>query len=382
MIYYLTYMDCEELADLNLKLSPAADQKSKYISESIDSLALNYKIVELAETSNKFGFYKKRNIQYLNNGQIITLNGFGKPNRIFNKLHYYYTKIQLINFFKKLNKDDIVISYHSLSTAKIMWSFKHKINFKLILELEEKYQDVVSCSKRLAEWEDKVIACADAYILSAKCLTEYISPNKPYVICNGTYKSEPKRDIVKSNNTIHCVYAGTFDPTKGGVIAIESAKFLSNEYHMHILGFGDDEQVNYIKKLINKISPQTKCKITFEGLKTGDEYINFLQSCDIGLCTQIPDARYADTSFPSKILVYLANGLRVVSVDIPAIKNSKVGKLLHYYLHQNPEEIANVIKRIDLLEEYDSRKVLDSLNITFKEELVLLFNDLMEHFHE
>lgn len=383
MIYYLTYMDCEELSDLNLKLSPAADQKSKYISESIDSLALNYKIVELAETSNKFGFYNKRNIQYLNNGQIITFNGFGKPNRFFNKLHYYYTKIQLIYFLKKLNENDIVISYHSLSTAKIMCCLKRMKNFKLILELEEKYQDVVSCSKGLAKWEDEVIACADAYILSAECLTEHISFNKPYVICNGAYKNEYDRGLEKNDNKIHCVYAGTFDPLKGGATAATlSSLYLNENYHVHILGFGNEHEIFAIKKTITEVSRKTNCKLTYDGLLKGENFINFIQKCNIGLCTQIPDAKYVNTSFPSKILVYLANGLRVVSADIPAVKKSKIGDLMFYYNHQDPKEIASVIKSIDLSDKYDSRRLLNELDKNFRDELYILINKMMVKMYE
>lgn len=378
MIYYITYIDYKEFSDLNLKLSPAADQKSKYISESIDSLPIKYKIVELAETSNKFGLYKSRDLKYLNNGQIITFNGFGKPNKIFNKLHYFYTKFQLFNFLSKLNKDDVVISYHSLSTAKIMCCMKKKKHFKLILELEEKYQDIVSCSEKLAKWEDRVIDCADGYILAANCLTECIPFNKPYIICNGTYKSEPDRNFKKEDNLIHCVYAGTFDPSKGGALAAAlSSLYLNDNYHIHILGFGDEKQISSIKSTINDVSKKTDCKISFNGLLKGEDYIRFIQKCDIGLCTQIPDAKYVNTSFPSKILVYLANGLRVVSVNIPSIKESAVGKLMYYYDFQDPKEIANAIKNIDLFEKYDSRKVLNELDRQFKEDLHMLINSFM-----
>ena len=87
-----------------------------------------------------------------------------------------------------------------------------------------------------------------------------------------------------------------------------------------------------------------------------------MQSCQIGLCTQIPDARYTETSFPSKVLVYLANGLRVLSVRIPAVENSEVGGILYYYDTQSPQEIANAIMNIPMKEDYDSRRLLNQLD--------------------
>ena len=39
----------------------------------------------------------------------------------------------------------------------------------------------------------------------------------------------------------------------------------------------------------------------------------------------------ADYSFPSKIITYMANGLRVVSANIRSVKSSLVGEYLTYY---------------------------------------------------
>ena len=121
--------------------------------------------------------------------------------------------------------------------------------------------------------------------------------------------------------------------------------------------------------------------MTFDGLKSGEEYIQFLQSCDIGLCTQIPDAQYVNTSFPSKILVYLANGLRVISVDIPAVRNSEIGGELFYYKKQNSKEIAEQIMNVDTNIEFDSRNLLIELDRKFKHELKKLIQDI-EGIHE
>lgn len=43
----------------------------------------------------------------------------------------------------------------------------------------------------------------------------------------------------------------------------------------------------------------------------------------------------------------MANGLRVVSVRIPVVEESGIGKCVYYYDEQTPENIAKAIKSID-----------------------------------
>ena len=65
----------------------------------------------------------------------------------------------------------------------------------------------------------------------------------------------------------------------------------------------------------------------------------------------------------------MANGLRVVSVRIPAIEQSAVGNMMYYYNNQTPEEIANAIMTVDINDGYDSRLYLRGLDKKFAEEI-------------
>ena len=129
-------------------------------------------------------------------------------------------------------------------------------------------------------------------------------------------------------------------------------------------------------QVIEENSFEEHAKVTYEGLLTGEEYIEFLQACDIGLSTQNPDAQFNNTSFPSKILSYMANGLRVVSIRIPAIEQSAVGDLVAYYDYQSAEEIAKAICKVNIDEKYDSRTRIRNLNEVFKNELREMLEEL------
>ena len=65
----------------------------------------------------------------------------------------------------------------------------------------------------------------------------------------------------------------------------------------------------------------------------------------------------------------MSNGLRVVSINIPAIKGSDIGEYMYYYERQTPKEIAKAIKKIDINDDYNARKVIFNLDKKFTKDL-------------
>nr|WP_251129273.1 MULTISPECIES: glycosyltransferase [unclassified Exiguobacterium] len=217
---------------------------------------------------------------------------------------------------------------------------------------------------------------ADKFILSTDSLkTKLKIKNIPSVTINGIYKAELPLNERFDDNKIHLVYAGTFDPKKGGVYtAIEAAGHLPEKYHLHVVGFGSESQLHEVNQLIKKVDSISDSTITYDGLLKGKDFTIFLQKCHIGLSTQNPESKYNDTSFPSKILSYLANGIRVVTVRIRVVEKSTVGNIVIYFDEPLPEKIAEAIKSVNLNEKYDSRELLNNLDEKFKTEI----NELLE----
>lgn len=308
-----------------------------------------------------------------NNSKLILLptkkNG-NKFQRLFQRILIRYSLIKYI--LKNTDKSTKVIVYHSLGYLKTIKFLKKIKKFNFILEVEEIYADVMNDNK-IRKQEIDFFKSADSFIFPTSLLNKEINKeNKPYVITHGTYKVEEQRSskFREQDGKIHIVYAGTFDPRKGGgAAAAAAAEFLGKNYHIHILGFGSQNDIDNMKKLVSEISLKTECIITYDGLKTGEEYIEFIQRCDIGLSTQNPNADFNSTSFPSKILSYMSNGLRVVSINIPAIKESDIGDYMYYYEKQTPKEIAKAIQKIDFDDNYDSRKTIFDLDQKFRKEL-------------
>lgn len=356
----------------------SATNKIDYICSALNRNGYDIEIISPSWTENTSGFFKG-NIKPLSDRiKLKTFDSFGGQNKIQKVIKYLFSLIQLF-FYLLVNtkKDEPIIVYHSVILFLPIKFAKFFRRFKLILEVEEIYQDVVEFSKRMKHNEYIFFKMADKYIFSTELLNEKLNlTNKPYTIIYGTYQVEEEQKFKFEDDKIHVIYAGTFDPRKGGALAAAAAaEYLPKNYHVHIIGFGSKEEINHIQDTIKEVLKKTEATITYNGLLKGEEYIRFLQKCDIGLSTQIPDAAYNETSFPSKILSYMANGLRVVTVRIKAIEMSAIGNAVYYYEEQTPESIAKAILSVNIEEPYDSRSLIKKLGVRFDMDIKKLLEN-------
>lgn len=355
-------------------VTPAANTKIDYICDRIIKNGYSVELISASGTCDTKKGYKGSRVK-LKNGLFLKTFNTLPWNNLFQKITAtVITNVGIIRELLKIKRGEKIIAYHSLGYMRIV-DILHKIKkFHLILEAEEIYADVIGNNK-LKKKEIKFLKSGDSYIFPTELLNKIINTkNKPAVIIHGTYKVEPEKEKIFSDNKIHIVYAGTFDPRKGGISAVSAAEFLPSNYHIHIIGFGSEQDTNNIKRCIDEISKKSKATVTYDGIYSGEEYIKFIQSCDIGLSTQNPNADFNATSFPSKILSYMANGLRVVSIRIPAIETSAIGKYMYYYDEQTPKQIAKAIMSVDLSGPFDSRKIIRKLSNDFTKELDLLLS--------
>lgn len=370
-IYYLSYYDTPD-SESNIVLS--AVNKIDYILQVLQKMQYSVDIISACMAST--AMLRKGQFRAIKEGITLkTFTSLPNGNIVKRVLRRFYLRKQIKKYFNKnLHKNDVIIIYHSLGYYWLYKYIKHKIGCKIILEAEEIYTDVGKCRGISLSQELTAFSFADAYIFPTELLNRKINvKNKPYTIIHGTYNVEPVLTTQFNDGKIHCVYAGTFDPRKGGAAAAAAAGlFLNSNYHIHIIGFGSENDKKMLINAIEEVSKKTECKVTYDGCLSGEAYLKFIQKCHIGLSTQNPNAAFNDTSFPSKILSYMANGLRVVSVRIPAIEGSAIGEYMYYYDEQTPENIAQAIMQVDINEDYDSRKIIAELDKQFQEDLQII----------
>ena len=67
-------------------------------------------------------------------------------------------------------------------------------------------------------------------------------------------------------------------------------------------------------------------------------------------------------------------------MDIEAIKRSRISSYVCFYNSQTPQDIAEAIRRVDMNKKYDSRVIVEKLDMDFTESLknILLESDNKE----
>lgn len=295
-----------------------------------------------------------------------------KPKGKLAKLWNIFSTRSRIFFYlmKNVKKGETIFVYHSLGLIRPMYYAKKLKGFKLILEMEEFFNNIGTHSSFSKKAEERFVASADGYIFPTILLNQaFNTKNKPYSICSGTYKVTENLAEKFDDGKIHAVYAGTFSGIKQGVyFAAAAALGLDDRYHIHILGNPNTPGFSEAKKAIDSVAEKSKATLTYDGFLRGDAYTEFLQRCHVGLSTQNPEFAYNETSFPSKILSYMSNGLRVVSVKIPVVEQSDVGDLIEFYEEAKGSAVADAIKRVDFDLE-DPRVRIKELHQKFVSEI-------------
>ena len=355
----------------------SASTKIDYIVQSINKNGVAVDLISKSGVSEKgFAFDAGGVIQQGGNTirHFVSFGCMGSPLRVLsrwlNTLHFF------IWLLFHTHQNEQIIVYHSLGYCKIL-NFLRKIkNLCIIGEVEELYQDVHEQSKSVVNAEYEFINGCAKYLFPTILMNNKFNPSrKPFAIVHGIYKIEEKLEKKFSDGKIHVVYGGTFDPKKGGaLVAAEVGRFLPENYVVHICGFGSEADIDRIKTMILDTNANSYSETRFEGLLRGEDYTRFIQKCHTGLSTQNPTAAFNDTSFPSKILVYLANGLKVVSIRIPVVESCAVVDEISFYDVQSPDKIAEAIQHVTLETAETPSMLLDKVDSDFSKSLEALLN--------
>jgi hypothetical protein len=364
---YIAFFNLEEKCK-ERSFYPAANTKVAYIIQALNNIGYS---IEVYSPALAMGASRPKELVKFRENTLYLLKSRFFKNILLNKFAHGILKFKFfVELLFSIKQHDTVLVYHSLYYINWIRLIKRLKHINLITEVEEIYGDVTG-SGIISKKELSYFKISDGYIFPTQLLDEKINvERKKSIIIYGTYAVSPIICGKFDDHRIHCVYAGTFDPRKGGAAAaVAVAEFLDNRYHVHILGFGSDDEKERLLKQIREVSKKTECKVTFDGCLSGDEYLSFIQKCDIGLSTQNPEAIFNASSFPSKILSYMANGLRVVTVRIPVIESSSVGEFVYYYNEQTPTSIANAILSVNIKQPSKSRVIIEQLNLDFIQQL-------------
>lgn len=370
-IKFFTYHGCLD-SGKRRNNSPAADTKTDYIVSVLNRLGYGVDIISRASSAESH--FIPAYVKTEGNNIHRYFASFKKNKSILRIFNRWLMEFQFFFWcLFNIKKGEQIIVYHSLGYDSLFLRLKKIKSVKIIGDIEEIYQDVSKQDKKKCKNEYMFIDSCDKYIFPTQLLDQKVNKQqKPSLVIHGVYTTEKNIGEKFSDGKIHVVYGGTLDPNKGGAAAAAAAaEFLPGNYFVHICGFGDPCQ---IKSIVADVQKRSKAKITFEGEFKGNDYKHFIQKCHIGLSTQNPNAAFNATSFPSKVLVYLSNGLKVVSIHIPVIAQSAVADKLFFYYEQTPEKIAEAIIQASKKEQ-NGDEILNDLDMKFSDELSRLVEE-------
>lgn len=348
----------------------SAKNKIDYIICTCNQLGVGVDLVSCASAMGDNLEVQKYTKIIENDNSLTLFASIGGSKKLLVLLDLIVVRIQLMLYllFKTKRKEQVLV-YHSMGYALILYLIGRLKGIRYIGEIEELYQDVSQKSRLSRYSEYKFINYCETFIFPTIFLNERLNiKSKPFIIVHGIYRMVPKVDNrIFNGRKIHVVYAGTLDARKGSLDAIGAARFLPENYHIHILGIGTPEEVQKIKQIVTNANVEGCATVSYDGVLDGQDFIEFIQSCSIGLVTQDLKASFTSTSFPSKVLTYMSNGLSVVSIDIPTIRQSAVGSLIYFYKHQDAKTIAATILTASCsLDNYNKcSKVLRTLDCEF-----------------
>lgn len=376
-IIYVGYFDTS-LSGRNHLVSPAGSKKMEYISDVLADNAKSVKLLSVAlPIDNAATYFPSEDIYLKNNVNVHFLSGFSFPSAL-KLLSIIWSQLCLIfYFFKEVKRNQLVVIYHSMAYVWIVLLLKKIIKYKLILEVEEIYQDVKTVSPINAKLEKELFSIADAFIFPCEILNSRINKKSlPSLIVYGNYSENPKVINKIDDGKIHIIYSGTFERRKGGVdSAILAGEYLDHRYHIHITGKGDKQRTDEIKTLISETVKKSACSISYDGFIKEQDFIKYLQQFHIGLCTQNPDDQLSSSCFPSKILMYMSNGLSVLSSKVQTVLSSRVAPFITFYSTSSPNDIAEMVKKMSI--DRDTRDVVKKLDAECRSQAKSFFKEII-----
>ncbi len=298
---------------------------------------------------------------------------------VFRRLSGLFT--YLIVFFEllRLPRKSTLLLYNMPQFAGIV-SFVQKCKkFDILLDIEEViyFLHEGKKQKKVQKSEEKLYRLASRYIVVNDLIPpKFLDKNKPYVVLYGNYHTEEKLSEKRDDGKIHVLFSGSIDRIRGAFKAVACAKFLPSNYVVHLTGGGREDILESLREEIGAINTETSSeKVIYHGQLPMIELPSFVQQMHIGLNMQDPNHPFADVSFPSKIIFYLANGLNVVSTAMPSVMQSKIAEHVTFFAEDNLEVIAKAIEKTVVLSCEDNQKCLSYLDNKALKEMEYMLNE-------
>ena len=180
VIKYISFYDFAD-SGIARNYSVAAANKMDYIIESLVRIGYDVEVVSASACieSGTFRWYKSRVEERQPHVKTRFFSSFRCRSKILVLLRLIWGVLQLLSYLLFcVKKGESIWVYHSLYYYNVILLAKKIKKFKLILEVEEIYQDVSPVPRYMERWECKMIDVADKFVFSTDLLNDKVNRQK------------------------------------------------------------------------------------------------------------------------------------------------------------------------------------------------------------
>lgn len=184
-VHYLCFYANQDNKDV-LTSYPSVWSKIEYISEKIKNCGYSVNLFSAAPTKQK-GFYHGNTILHKDGTRETYVSSFRTKYFILNKLSIMFIYCQIIYRLLTVDKDDIILVYHSMFYDRPVTILKKLFRKNFVLEIEDVYSELSDENKYLKQRERRFFELPQAYLCVNDLIAEKLENNKKKIISYGRY---------------------------------------------------------------------------------------------------------------------------------------------------------------------------------------------------
>jgi hypothetical protein len=354
---------------------PAGFAKVEYIADSLTAAGVEVRMVSTAIALK--GYEPSRTEQLGSGRELVHLPSLRLPGRAGYAIAMACLWVQMVRYLLlEVHRGDVVLAYHSLTYLRPFAIARRLRPFHLVLEFNDLYSAVSERHRGRRAEEEAFIVAADRHLVMNRLAARRFSRETPHLISYGSYTVPARRRPQADDGRVHAVYAGVIESgRRAAELSVRAAAHLDAGFVVHVLGFGAQDEVDALRALAQEVNQATgREAVIFHGQLRGEEFTDFLHGCHVGLSTHsysAADHESADFTFPSKIPVYAAHELWVVTPDIGCVVDSPFAECASFYSEHEPPAIAAAIRASaeDLTRGQSPASVVTGLDEAFRRDI-------------
>lgn len=302
--------------------SPAATKKIFQMAECLKKVGGNPMVLSLGrgKCTNKFSFFPSE-LQRHRGIPIVYSMFIGlKP------ISYFLTILGLVHILFRYSrtKERVIIFYNRLPAYSCFLIVAKILRYKLFLDLEDGQVSSHLKYKRVTSQIYTYIFdrfCSDGVILASEKLRSF-ARQKNSLVYYGVINSSSYVNTW-GGSVIRCLFSGSLSVQTGSDTLCRAIEIIGQSYpnyhdmiEFNITGYGES-----LDKFIEVAKNQNFLRVFVHGRLGLPQYKSLLENSHVGLSLKLVDGPLDKSTFPSKVIEYVENGLLLVSTDISDVKH-------------------------------------------------------------